>query len=708
MQKANLNIVFYSLIDKNTYGPFSNTYFETFRINHINFSVENEIKTGIKFNQYEAELGKKIENFELIKQKKVIYNGRIELYLGQNIGYCCVDSKGINLNLLFQSKNNLNITINDKINFMTNRLQTNDRTNILLINLNLNWNDSIKINNKELINLDIINEKIERFSSKNTYQICFNNNNENEFCWKILESNELFNLEQFYNTNKDIVNKSYNELKSLIEDKDKINEENLKKIYNNNKHLKECIIQKYIWPKNVLETKFNNKEYIDFYFKILSILLIKRVKDKNNDIVVNDFLSSVEKLSKFKNALVDDGLKTFEKIFLLIDYYYSKNIIENNNYEPLKYITKSNIDSKSPLGLALKFLNDFVDELNEYSPFYPPLLSINSGTFYYTYKKKQNENKFKMLNIYGYNMISLNTLKKHLIDLIPNILLISEIDNKEQDYGDTSPYTGLITINILSLGKSIDISKDQKDDKINKHVGLIISKTLFHEAFGHEKSLYSKDNDILKFKSCISFFDNKGVLRFISEDNYEEEQFKKIEEVENEIFTKNDLNGDSGFYLEYYFGIRNGNYVIYMLEDIEDKTNLSVLLDPKLWNKNIELFQDYVELKHKLIYQYNKEILVSEDLPIEKQIEIMNNLISQEINKKNLLGKKRKGEISEEEIIDDKKVKKKNNRRKKKEKNNEFIIDYENIENDYYNPSTPPEIANILFEIMTKRHRPKH
>ena len=92
-----------------------------------------------------------------------LITGIFEVYLGKNIGYCFIDDIGTNFELLFiRTKEKIDDFLKkkfviknpkyekEKLKIIPNKLDTNDRANILLINFP--DNNYIKIN-KKTINL---------------------------------------------------------------------------------------------------------------------------------------------------------------------------------------------------------------------------------------------------------------------------------------------------------------------------------------------------------------------------------------------------------------------------------------------------------------------------------------------------------------------------------------------------------------------------
>ena len=80
-----------------------------------------------------------------------------------------------------------------------------------------------------------------------------------------------------------------------------------------------------------------------------------------------------------QKIMKDYSLKNYEKFLLVLELYHSK-IISKRNYI-INYYNLRNIDDFSALYFALKFINEFIEQLNEESNFYYPVLSIDSGFY---------------------------------------------------------------------------------------------------------------------------------------------------------------------------------------------------------------------------------------------------------------------------------------------------------------------------------------
>ena len=507
-----------------------------------------------------------------------------------------------------------------------NKNETEDRASLIMINFLPNT--KIKKDGKILIDLRNVEKKIDNFDKYNKYgyQICYHYDNFQDFSFQKMEDITRLNFEKLYIQYNEEVDHMYDILIQLLK-KENIDEAKnligkLNCIYEGKKYKLESIIkEKYVYGKKILEEELNKECYYDFIFKILFVILFtENISEEEEKFKIDDLkhIQNIhDKLLDNKKRLDNDKLlKIYEKIFLLVDVY-SLELLNKEDYI-IHYFHIKNIEDKSPLFYAYEFLHNFVKELNYDSNFYYPLLSIDGGLYDYFYKKKHG---FEYLSTYGFNMLSLDKIKDHLQNLIPDILIWSEYikDNN----AETNPLNGNVILNIKQFEK-IKIDKNELDEIESKHYGFILSKILIHELFGHKKSSFSKLRK--NTNSIISFRNENGELILInSNDN---NLFKYISVISNGEDPYS-LKGDSGYFIEYFLGKINNEYTLAVIDTIEKYTNLSKLLNPILWHKDFSTFKEYLKLK-SICLELFKENNINNNDPIEKQIELMKKEINGE------------------------------------------------------------------------------
>ena len=296
---------------------------------------------------------------------------------------------------------------------------------------------------------------------------------------------------------------------------------------------------------------------------------------------------------------------------LLLKVYLSESIYEDDYI--IQYFHKNRIENNSPLFYAYEFLPKFIEDLDYDSNFYYPLLSIDSGLYKYNLIKK---NSIEFISIYGFNMFSLNDIKNHLKNMIPDVIIYSEYVKK--DNARTNPINGNVILNIKQFEK-INIDKNELDVFISKHYGFIISKILIHEFFRHKKSSFSKVHK--NHNSIISFIEEKDGIKFINSDDTNYDIYKNINDILDDEKLDNFV-GDSGYFIEYFFGKINNRYALPLIDKIEKKTKLGKLLDSQLWHKNISIFKDYIKLK-SIYCEYFPENEKYYNISIYEEIELM-------------------------------------------------------------------------------------
>ncbi len=159
-----------------------------------------------------------------------------------------------------------------------------------------------------------------------------------------------------------------------------------------------------------------------------------------------------------------------------------------------------------------------------------------------------NGKKTVYLDSFGFGMCSVNTIKKHLKDLIPKIIILD--DDLGCIEATTSEYTGMIILNMCTfIEKKINIQKDTKDKIKNEHYGFILSKIFFHETFGHKKTGLNKNNGI--FLSAKCFKDKNNDLRLVYK-QFGTDQFFTLNN--GVYFYQDSKEGESGTFLEFFLG----------------------------------------------------------------------------------------------------------------------------------------------------------
>ena len=651
MNSAILKIIFC------TYNK--NPYFSEFNVEGQKISTskkETEIK--IPFDIYEQDLGKKVCEYTLSSDGGDFkFSGLFEIFSGYNIAYCFIDNVGTTFEILFLQKieklecfknyHYVSSVLDARhskveIALSLNQNNTKDRANLILINCLPNT--TIKKNGESFIDLEKIKTNIDNFSVYNSYQLCFHFDNFGDCAYRQIKQIEKLNMASLYEQFNEEVKNIFDKILDGMEKDEEKSINNAILLYKKNqKELEHIIKRKYTFGKKILEEELNQEYYIDFIYKIIFLILVDENIIYNDSISISDLIDIHSKFLENKNKICGDNLlKISEKILLIIEIYFS-SILEKDDYK-LHYYHSNNFEKDSPLSNAYIFLNKFIDELDYDSVFYYPLLLIDGDKYDYKYVRN---NYIKFITTFGFNMLSLGEIKVHLKNMVHNIILLSDYLN-EDDSAITNSITGLVYLN-KSHFKTDKILK-KISNKNNSKYNFIISKTLLHEFFGHEKSAYSR-NDI-NYNSIISFKNEFGELKLLT--GKKDDLFKDS----NQIISSESIDGfegESGFFLEYFLGKIGKEFTLTLIDAIENSVDLRKLLDPKLWHSNLKTLQEYIKLM-VIIKNSIPEIKIvelDEKLGIEEQITALKSKIIEQ-KKKNENEKDKSKNFNEAEI--DKKI----------------------------------------------------
>ena len=88
---------------------------------------------------------------------------------------------------------------------------------------------------------------------------------------------------------------------------------------------------------------------------------------------------------------------------------------------------------------AITFLDNFIKNLDEQSPFIYPLILIDSGNYIYGQE-----------NAYGYGLINHEILKSHLQNAIPDIIITINDQEDSSDQGISNKKLGSVKLNLAT------------------------------------------------------------------------------------------------------------------------------------------------------------------------------------------------------------------------------------------------------------------
>ena len=282
------------------------------------------------------------------------------------------------------------------------------------------------------------------------------------------------------------------------------------------------------------------------------------------------------------------------------------------NQKKLRYIKYEDIKEKSVYYLAFNFINEFIQKLNSKSLLFYPLLLIDNGINYFGDDSTNNND-----TVYGFGMDTLNNIKIHLNDLIPEAFFEYEDNNNEINAENGFNYKGYgaIFLNKARLLKGYNKSPElyeykNDEEKIeSKSYAVKISKTLKHESFCYNNYIYDSPKGI---QSPIKFFNNKNKLVNILP--------KDSNCINNQLILKCSQEfgkGESGKFFEYFFGLYEGKLIIDLIFEINDISKLYDSIDYYV-KESLDDIKKYITMKYILRkkginYTDSQEISLSEE-----------------------------------------------------------------------------------------------
>ena len=637
---------------------------------------KKEIK--IKFNDIEQELG-----------YKTIEIGYINIYNVKVIFRCDI-LPGINKGILFPFVGVLrDIILPENKKYKVNIKYNKDNKEFILKNnrlLLINFTTTLWLSIDEIF----ISNEISTLSGKNSVQIYCADLANRVFFEKEISLLECEGFLEMYNEYYNDSIKFYNNIKCMLDTN--LFSYDLYKTYFNKEELENILYIKLNLPKNILKQKYNMKDYFEFISNCcLYYILPRNNEEKEIKSIYNYFKTFKKQLDEDSNSeyymknMIMLEFSCIMKLKIKLDKFQSINF----TYYNMKEVSKN-----SPLYISNQFLKTFIDKLDDNSPFIYPLSLIDSGNFNYNSK-----------NVYGLGLTNKDTLKSHLKDILPDIVIVINDEEEKEDQGIANKALGSVVINIaspfLSPLKNVKIDQELKDQDFSNKIALILFVEFFHEILGHKKGGYSqKTNRILSSPNVFYDKQKKRILKLV--DKNSPFTFK------DEVKILRNCEHDAGFFLEYFIGECEYGFFSELIEImIENNVNLNFILNNELWNEKIEIMRKYIKLKY-IIFRYNKDLLdIKEYKNINEEITDLEKIIKE----KNI-----KLDIEQESQIVTKKEKLISSKRKDLnayDKQKQYIMEkyekmsFDEIKKIMDTEKLPHETRMIFHEILLKKIRRK-
>ena len=637
---------------------------------------KKEIK--IKFNDIEAELGYKVIDISFIITENAKESLQCEIMQGINYGIL-FPLIGSVRDIIFPEKKNYKINIG----FYQDKKEFNIENNRLLL---INFSPSFILYIDEFL----VSSQLSYISAHKSAQIyCADLEKRLFFSRQIspINYNKFFEMYDNYNDDSE---KFLRNIQNMLDSN--LFSYELYKTYFKKTELGDILDIKLNFPKNILKNKYNKKEYFEFVSSCCLYCILSQINEEK------EIKSIYKYFNDFKKKLENDSsLEYYMKNMIMLEFsciMVLKGNLEKFKSINFKYYNIKDAAKNSPLYNTNQFLKTFIDKLDDTSPFFYPLSLIDSGNFYYN-------NEY----IYGLGLINKNILKSHLINILPDILIVINDEEENEDQAIANKALGSTVINLasqfLSPLKNVEINKELKDQKFSDKITLILFIEFFHEIFGHKKGGYSqKSNKILSSPNVFYDKQKRSILKLVNKDS----PFVN----EGEINILRNCEHDAGHFLEYFIGECEYGFYSELIEImINANVNLNFILNNELWDKKIEIMRKYIKLKY-ILFIHNKNLL---DI---KKYENINEEITdlEKIIKENNI----KLDIVQETQNPNKEVKLKQSKRKDlflsdKEKQYEIEkyekMSFEEIKKIMHNEKAPQELRILLRKILLKRIRRK-
>ena len=611
---------------------------------------------NINFNEYEKELGSKILSMTLKNQcsERTHY---FEVISGVNVGIL-FPSFGDTRDIIFPDDKEYKVKITSTSSSSRHQKEFSIKGRLLLINFNSGY--ELYINDK-LITAQILGSCTDGRPS----QISLVDLDKRIFLHKTISPLKFDLFFDAYEKEKNSAKYFFDSINEFF-NKKKFDFNEYKKLFINAELIR-TIMHKYNLPKNILKNKYNKKEYFEFissctlYFIMCSLKEEKEIND-----IYKYFIDYKNKLEK------DSNLE-----------YYQKNI------------NTKTLEKDSLLESTISFLINFINDIDMKSPFIYPLILIDSGNYVYG-----NE------NAYGYGLTNLEILKLHLNNIIPDIIITINDEEKKSEEAISNKLLGTVKLNLssklLSPFNHFKIDQKIEDKNISINLELILFITFFHEIFGHKKGGYApKKKDICNSPNVFYDKKEKKILKLVNRNSFILSG--------NEVPILRKKEEDAGHFLEYFIGKCEYGFFSEIIDILLlNNIKLNFILDIDMWNKKIDIMRKYVKLKY-IIYSYDKNLLDKKIFnDIYDEIKMLENIIKEKcidldkikkINDRNYVEKK------EEDVIIAEKHELNENSEKKDEINYE---EYKNYSSDELldialKEETPSDVKEIIYKIIFSR-----
>ena len=660
--------------------------YDQFFIDDKEYKINEKILAKIQFNDFEKEIGSKIVTIKLIDiDNESTDFSYFEVIPGENYGLLFPGRSGLTRDIIFPDNllHNIMIKHDKKIIY-----QKSFSKRLLLINISSDF--FISIDNI------IVTKSLFTISTDDSSQVIAYNLNYRILFNKPISPINYKKFFDFYDLRKDDAENFVNSIKNLINNTNiKLLQYDILKKEIKYDELMDLFIIKFNLPKAIILRYYNKEEYFNFISNCSLYYIFSNLKDMINNCEI--FSSIFKYFEEYKNKIKNDiNLNFYHKSIAIMEFsYWLKTMGSIDKFKEINftYYCCNICEENSPIKSSLLFLEKFIKDLDNGSPFLEPLILIDSGTYIYN-------NNFA----FGYGLASKDILKKHLLNIIPDVLFFYSNKETSNDYALSNKANNAVSINLgsrlfskyngLSLNKKID------NDIIRDNLSLRLVFILLQEVFAYKKEEFTIKGDFVNSSNIFFHAEKNNIMSLVNKNSFEKRK--------NFINIIRDSFKDCGKFLEYFFGEFEYGYISELIEIMmENGVNLHFLFNNNLWHDKIETLQEYTKLKY-LVYTFKPELLPDSNFKsIDEEIEEIQKIIKINNIPQNIESKIihiNKPTNSEEIPI----TIKSNSILSRKYSNNVEYKNYEKLSFDSLqkklkNPNISEEIKNIIREILFSR-----
>ena len=373
--------------------------------------------------------------------------------------------------------------------------------------------------------------------------------------------------------------KNYIAINRELDDKMNIDHVNL---VNYAKKIKQLDLYNFIKNPDIYEKQYTQELLFLFHidFSLNQLIKLDEVDQNKFKTTRSKLLDNQKTEQKLYDKLIDDNDLNIEQKIKIIRTVtiFCKNSLNSDDATifNVSYININNISKQSPYFKSNQMLKELVSEITEESRIFEAFLYFDSKVIEnilekntqqkYSYDdafgRKVEIKQTKYITEYGLSLMTVDEIKEHLIDLIPEIII--QIDTNVNINALYEAKTNLMVINEFKLFGNFSEKNEEKFKTDSDYYIVPISMEIMHEMFAHGKLRYNKKTE----KSPLVIRDSKH--------NFKVQVLMK--EIKCNLSSKLVNQGESGRVFENYIS-ENKN----IIKQLKKRSRNTKIANSKYW-----------------------------------------------------------------------------------------------------------------------------